>query len=84
MGRLMGLESEIDWTGVSDQDKADVLCRHVDFTKITPEQFAFTFGLSPTRSSTPRMTRWPAGSSTRAGARSQGRRLNASRGRFPS
>jgi hypothetical protein len=41
-GRLHGLESNIDWTGVDTRDKEAILSRYVDFTKVTPEQFDFT------------------------------------------
>jgi hypothetical protein len=42
-GKLISLEGQIDWTGVSENDKEAVLSRYVDFTKVTPEQFSFVY-----------------------------------------
>lgn len=40
-GRLSALEAEVDWTGVSHKDKAQIICRYVDFREITKDQFDF-------------------------------------------
>lgn len=42
-GRLRIIEGEMDWTGVSANDKKTILAREIDFAAITPEQFAFVY-----------------------------------------
>jgi hypothetical protein len=42
-GKLRVLEGEIDWSGVSADDKKAVLSREVDFARIAPEQFEFVY-----------------------------------------
>jgi hypothetical protein len=42
-GKLRVLEGELDWTGVAAKDKETVLAREIDFTRITPKQFAFVY-----------------------------------------
>jgi hypothetical protein len=34
-GKLSVLETEVDWSGVTDRDKQAVLAREVDFCRIT-------------------------------------------------
>jgi hypothetical protein len=42
-GKLRVLEGELDWTGVDAKDKEILLAREVDFTRVTPKQFAFVY-----------------------------------------
>jgi hypothetical protein len=42
-GKLRLIEGEIDWTGVTADEKKSILAREVKFARITPEQFAFVY-----------------------------------------
>jgi hypothetical protein len=42
-GKLRLIEGEIDWTGVTADQKKAIMAREVNFARITPEQFAFVY-----------------------------------------
>ncbi len=41
--KLRVLEGEMDWSGISDQDKESVLAREIDFNKVSRDQLNFVY-----------------------------------------